>query len=92
MLDHEQGNAWFDDVNTANISLEHRKGNTSRNAFAEAALHFGQERFLWSELLKFIRALNSLFPLTAMGICPLKSQMQNGLLWNCLQCNLLLNL
>lgn len=60
MLEHEQGNAWFDVVNTANISLECRKGNTSRNTFAEAALQFGHERFLWSELFKFIRALNSL--------------------------------
>lgn len=55
MLEHEQGNAWSDDVNTANISLECRKGNASRRAFSEAALHFGQEYFL-----QFIRALKNL--------------------------------
>lgn len=60
MLEHEQGNAGSDDVNTANISLECRKGNASRRAFSEAALHFGQEYFLWSELLQFIRALKNL--------------------------------
>ena len=38
------GNAWFDDVNTANISLEFRKGNTSQRVFSEASLiqiHYG---------------------------------------------------
>lgn len=60
MLEHEQGNAWFDDVNTANISIDCRKGNASKNTFSEAALHFGHESFLWSELLKFTRALNNL--------------------------------
>lgn len=68
MLEHKQGNAWFDDVNTANISLECRKGNTSRSAFSEAALRFGQERFLWAELLQFLRALNNLSPCCHGGL------------------------
>lgn len=40
MLEHEAGNAWFNDVDTANTSIECRKGNTSRKAFPEASLLF----------------------------------------------------
>lgn len=91
MLGHKEENARFNNVNTANISLGCRKGNTSRKAFLEAFLLLRHQHFLWSELLKLISALNDLFTY-CHRICSLKSKMQNNLLLNCIECNLVLNL